>query len=227
MEFCKTVKIENIPVITSCKFDLVVKPKDGTPNTYLFSTVSQAEINSWKWSFGDGKTSDLKNPEHAYEKTGVYEVSCTISTAAGCRETRTVKHNVLALPLPNCSGAFNILLFDPTEKNCNGRATVKLLDNQGLEIANVNYRWSDNRTGSTVENLCPDKAYSVLASIEGVCQKSYSFTFLSKPIWRASSINGKNSFSVVEPKEGIEYEWNFGNGIVLKGAEVTYSFEND
>jgi hypothetical protein len=27
--------------------------------------------------------------------------------------------------------------------------------------------------------------------------------------------------------EGIEYEWHFGNGIVLKGTEVSYDFEKD
>jgi PKD repeat protein len=223
----KVISIKEIQVVPTCKFEIVIKPKAGSSNSFVFTTVSNSEVKTWKWSFGDGQTSDLKDPEHAYEKAGVYEVSCTITTAAGCTETRTLKHNVLAVPVPDCSGAISIILFDPTDKQCNGKAIVKLLDNQGAEIPNVKYNWSDKQTGSTVENLCPDRNYIVEASVEGVCQKRYSFSFLSKPIWRASSIMGQNNFAVVEPKEGVEYEWDFGNGTVLKGAEVTYNFAND
>jgi hypothetical protein len=192
----------------------------------LFYTASQAEIKTWKWSFGDGQGSDLKNPEHAYEKTGTYEVSCTVTTAAGCTETRTIKHTVLPAPLATCKGAISLLLFDPTEK-CNGKATVKLMDEKAIEIKDVKYIWSDGRTGSTVENLCPDKPYTVQAIIEGVCQKNTSFTMLSKPVWRVTTANGQSKFSVISPKDGIAYEWDFGTGMFLKGAEVDYNFEND
>lgn len=226
-EYCAAVKVEAAPVVTTCKFDLVSKVKDASALSYSFSTVSQAQIKTWNWTFGDGKTSDLSNPDHAYDKPGVYEVKCVIATAAGCTETRTTKITVVAPVLPNCSGAISILLYDPTDNKCNGKATVKLLDANGSEIANVKYNWTDNSTGSTIENLCQDKTYSVQASVEGVCQKSYSFTFLSKPVWRASTVNGQNNFKVLDPKDGIAYEWDFGNGTILKGAEVNYSFPTD
>lgn len=223
-EYCAAVKVEGLPA--NCNFDIVVKPKEATPNTFLFYAVSGAEIKTWKWNFGDTKTSDQMNPEHAYEKTGTYEVSCVVTTAAGCTQTRTIKHTVLAAPLANCTGAINILLYDPTDNKCNGKATVSLKDAAGKDIANAKYIWSDTRTSTTVENLCPDKTYTVQAIIEGVCQKSYSFTFLSKPLWKASTINGQSTFAVIEPKEGIQYEWNFGNGTILTGAEVNYDFVN-
>lgn len=226
-DYCAVIKVEGMPVVTGCKFDLVVKPKPETPNTFLFYAISLAEIKTWSWSFGDGQKSDSKNPEHAYEKTGTYEVSCTITTAAGCTETRNIRHTVLAAPLKTCAGAINLILYDPTENKCNGKATVKLLDETGTEISNVKYLWSDGRTTSTVESLCPDKPYTVQAIIENVCQKNTSFTLLSKPIWRASTINGQNNFTVISPKEGVNYEWDFGDGKVLTGAEINYNFEKD
>jgi PKD repeat protein len=226
-EYCGEVKIESVPATSACKFDLIVKLKEAKPNTFLFYTVSTAVLKTWKWTFGDGQSSLLKEPEHTYEKTGVYEVSCVVTTEAGCTETRIIKHNVLAVTLPNCTGAINLLLFDPTNNMCNGKATVTLKDATGKDIPNVNYIWSDNRTNSTIENLCPDKVYSVQAIVEGVCQKSYSFTFMSKPIWRASTVSGVNNFTVLEPIEGVQYEWDFGNGTSLKGAAVAFNFEND
>lgn len=225
-EYCAIVKVESTPVVT-CKFDVIIKSKDNAPNTYLFYANSNTEIKTWKWIFGDGKTSDQKNPEHTYSIPGIYEVSCFITTVEGCQETRTIKHTVLNSALSSCKGAINLLLFDPIDNKCSGKATVKLLDEAGKDIANVKYLWSDGRTGSTLENLCPDKPYTVQAIIDGVCQKNTSFTLMSKPIWRATTINGKNSFSVVSPVEGVEYEWNFGNGVFLKGAEVNFDFEAD
>ena len=222
----KILTIKEIQTTPACKFEIAVKPKEATPKSFLFYTVSQAEIKTWKWSFGDGKGSELKFPEHAYEKTGTYEVSCTITTAAGCTETRIIKHTVLPAPLASCTGAISLLLYDATDK-CNGKATVKLLDENAKEINGVNYLWSDGRTGSTAENLCPDRPYTVQAIIEGVCQKSTSFTMLSKPVWRVTTANGQSKFSVISPKDGIAYEWDFGNGMVLKGSEINYNFEND
>jgi PKD repeat protein len=225
-EYCSTVKVENT-TNTPCSFDLVIKPKENASNTYLFYANSTAEIKNWTWIFGDGKASSLKNPEHAYDKAGIYEVSCFIATAAGCTETSTTKITVLGASAVTCKGAISLLLFDPTDNKCNGKATVKLLDETGKAISNVKYVWSDGRTGSTLENLCPDKPYTVQAIIEGMCQKNTSFTMLSKPIWKATTINGQNNFSVVSPVDGVEYEWNFGNGVVMKGAEVNFDFEAD
>jgi PKD repeat protein len=215
------------PSNSLCKFDLLVKPKAETSNTYLFSTVSQAEVKTWTWDFGDGNVSDLKNPEHSFEKPGLYSIKCTISTVAGCTETRSIKLTVMAPPLPNCSGAISMTLFDPTDNKCNGKAIVKLLNSNGSEIEGVKYLWNDGRTGSIADGLCPNKAYTVQAVIEGVCQKSYSFNFLSKPIWSASNQNGQSIFSVIEPVEGVEYTWDLGNGISLAGSEINFTYEED
>jgi PKD repeat protein len=222
-EYCTTVKVETPIVNTGCKFDIVVKPKTGTSNTFLFYAVSQVEITKWSWKFGDTKISDAKNPEHAYEKAGTYEVTCIVTTANGCTETRSIKQTVLAATLTTCSGAISFILYDATNL-CNGKATAKLLNNDGVEITTAKFLWSDGRTTSTVENLCPDKPYSVQIYLENNCQKNASFTLLSKPLWKAATINGMNSFSVIDPKDGVSYEWDFGNGTVLTGTDVSYNF---
>jgi chitodextrinase len=106
-DYCAVVKVEEIPLVTGCKFDLVIKPKPESASTFLFYAISKAEIKTWSWSFGDGHTSNSKNPEHVYEKTGIYEVSCTVTTQDGCTEKRSIRHTVLAAPLKTCPGAIN------------------------------------------------------------------------------------------------------------------------
>src|SRR5688500_492442 len=44
-------------------------------------------IRTWAWSFGDGATSTIQNPEHEYISEGTYSVALTITTA---RDSATV-----------------------------------------------------------------------------------------------------------------------------------------
>jgi hypothetical protein len=48
-----------------------------------FKDESVGDIKSWKWDFGDGKTSIEQHPEHVYEKAGQYVVILTIEGPAG------------------------------------------------------------------------------------------------------------------------------------------------
>jgi len=46
---------------------------------------------SWSWSFGDGLTSTVQNPEHTYPNPGTYTVSLTVTDATGTlSDTKTV-----------------------------------------------------------------------------------------------------------------------------------------
>jgi len=46
---------------------------------------------SYEWNFGDGVTSDVKNPTHAYQKAGSYTVSLKIRDDKGLTATETKK----------------------------------------------------------------------------------------------------------------------------------------
>lgn len=57
-----------------------------------FTDTSEGNPVSWHWDFGDGETSSLRSPVHTYTYLGVYEVSLTITDAAG--RSATVKKEV-------------------------------------------------------------------------------------------------------------------------------------
>ena len=60
------------------------------PLTLGFTDASTGSPTSWKWSFGDGTYSTLKNPRHTYAKAGTYTITLTASNAAGSgTKTRT------------------------------------------------------------------------------------------------------------------------------------------
>ena len=84
------------PCMAAAQQFLVVEYKDApvaafaadtvTPSvnqTVTFTDQSTNNPTSWSWTFGDGGTSTLQNPTHAYTAAGTYTVSLTATNAAG------------------------------------------------------------------------------------------------------------------------------------------------
>jgi PKD repeat protein len=64
--------------------DFIATPLQGpAPLSVAFEDRSSGGPTSWLWSFGDGATSTLRNPVHAYASAGSYDVSLTVSNSAG------------------------------------------------------------------------------------------------------------------------------------------------
>ena len=76
------VVIVNNPIELIPKFNAA--PKSGRiPFEVQFSDKTEGEINSWHWDFGDGNTSNHKNPIHKYKKSGQYEVTLLVKNVRG------------------------------------------------------------------------------------------------------------------------------------------------
>lgn len=65
------------------------------------STPGSGTISAWLWNFGDGSSSTLQNPSHAYQSAGLYSVSLTVTNSfnASSSLTRTdYIHILLRVP---------------------------------------------------------------------------------------------------------------------------------
>ena len=70
-------------------------------------------ILSWQWNFGDGATSNLKNPKHMYSQPGQYAVTLTIKTGGGCTSNNAGAPVLIdAHPTPVAAFAVNKTLLD-------------------------------------------------------------------------------------------------------------------
>jgi PKD repeat protein len=60
---------------------------DGPPYTIRCTDNSSVDSNqsivSWKWDFGDGGTSNDRNPQHAYSEPSSYDIRLTVTTFCG------------------------------------------------------------------------------------------------------------------------------------------------
>ena len=58
------------------------------------STEGSGEITSWQWDFGDGSSSDEKNPSHQYSSYGDYTVSLEVEDANGKNNSADTKVSI-------------------------------------------------------------------------------------------------------------------------------------
>ena len=76
----------------------------GNPVVFIDESVVQnANIESWLWDFGNGNTSNERDPEYAFPAEGVYPVSLTVTSTFGCEATVTQDVEVLPSPLADFS----------------------------------------------------------------------------------------------------------------------------
>lgn len=66
-----------------------------------FADKSSGNPTSWQWDFGDGDISEEQNPNHVYQREGIFSVSLSINAACGTGEfTQTNLINVTKKPEP-------------------------------------------------------------------------------------------------------------------------------
>ena len=72
------------------------------PSVVTFYNVSEDEGDPYtsQWTFGNGNTSILPNPQILYHTNGDYEVSLEVTGLNGCSNTYTVQQAVLVHPSP-------------------------------------------------------------------------------------------------------------------------------
>lgn len=89
---CGTSVTDSIRILITPQPSLVMttdKNELCTPGSIQFTDASVTgnvndPIISWLWDFGDGTTSTLKNPVHAFTQPGQYPVTLKIRTGGGC-----------------------------------------------------------------------------------------------------------------------------------------------
>jgi gliding motility-associated-like protein len=79
-------------------------PAGCEPHTVSFTDLSSPTPVSWNWNFGDASsnsnTSTSQNPGHQYQNDGLYSVSLSVTTAAGCSADTTFTDYVEVFALP-------------------------------------------------------------------------------------------------------------------------------
>lgn len=107
-----SISLEGISTETGCRDTLLKtgwitvhpKPESAFEVDFPVSTVKNANLTFtnlstlseiFNWDFGDGETSDLKNPKHSFAQLGEYLVTLYVESEFGCKDTSDFMVKVL------------------------------------------------------------------------------------------------------------------------------------
>jgi PKD repeat protein len=195
---------EDIPNPPTVDFDAVLKGYD----LYCINKTKAAETSNW--NFGDGKTSDLANPNHTYSKPGEYNVSLATSN-----ET-TVFSAYKPITLAGIAG------IDKKKGTNNGNITIRLfggglganddfnLRQNGVDIEPISYT---NPEPGIIEAV-----FDLTAEVPGMCDVVATVSGNEQVL--------ENAFEIIQADPDFEHDlWVelHGRGAALFNMWQTYT----
>lgn len=93
------------------------------------TTILSGTISNWDWSFDDGTGSDLQNPNHCFNNSGLYDISLTATSSNGCSKTIANNDMINVFQVPTAEFTTNMDIadiLDPTIQfiNQSSNATI-------------------------------------------------------------------------------------------------------
>lgn len=114
--------------------------RGSAPFIVGFTDTSDGHVTSWEWDFGDGTSSETKNPAHSYATAGPVTVRLTVSGSGGT-DVATVVDAIDVQP-----GPLARVEVSPKEITVQVQETAKLgvsaFDSFGNEISDVLLSWN-------------------------------------------------------------------------------------
>lgn len=224
-------QIESFTVDRDPAADFEADYPEGQPLTVNFKDKSTGNVYKYDWDFGDGHTSQERNPSHTYADPGEYTVELIVSSAfnTSAPYSATVKTGPVAdfdadpydgdFPLKvqftdNSNGSVSAYLWDfgdgttSTERNpvhqydMNGKFTVNLIVT-GEER-------SDTKTKSDLIKVKPFADFSYEPS---VCDLTSCHDYCT--VW----------FTNYSKPDNLIYHWDFGDGATSTEQNPIHDFE--
>ncbi|HVX51432.1 MAG TPA: PKD domain-containing protein [Chitinophagaceae bacterium] len=217
-------------------FDTITKPVAAFSSTDFtrcssspvnFIDSSQGILLAYSWDFGDGSSSTLPSPQHAYSTPGIYTVSLNITDKFGCPAS-IVKNGYIKINNPVAS--FKITdtthycppwLIKPVSTSTSYTfLTWQFGDGNSSNITNPQHLYTEAGTYNLLliaqgHGNCFDTARQKLIVFGPSGKLSYSPTAICKPGNVDFSATGKNIAA---------YTWILGDGEVQSTTTPYYTY---
>lgn len=184
------------------------------------SSSNLLPVNFWSWSFGDGQTSLLQNPNSTYADGGTYPAILIVKNTQNCADTISKNVTVNYNPVANAS----------VNNDCAGQSSQFTDSSTMAPPATIISRFWNFGDAGTSTQVNPAHTYggsgtynvSLLCLADNGCSNTYNFTvnIVNPP----SSANFSNSIacdnspvqftdqSVANGNAVVAHTWNFGDG---------------
>ncbi len=201
-----------------------------TGNGVSFTNTTTPGTSGSVWYFGDGTTSTLPNPTHAYTTAGTYTVKLVVNYG-NCSDS--VTHTVTVAtgpstsftgtPLASCSAPFTTTFTN----NTTGAVSYLWLFGDGTTSTSPNpsHTYTANGTYtvklvSTSSNGCTD----TLTKAAYVVVQPVIATISGNSVIGCAPATGSFTGSGTSPVPITGYSWNFGDGGSGTGSSVSHTY---
>ncbi|MGF1533834.1 MAG: PKD domain-containing protein [Bernardetiaceae bacterium] len=181
---------------------------------------------AWRWDFGDGKTSTLRDPVHRYYAQGVYTVQLALTTADGCQATTQKKLTAFRRSPTPAIGTVFICQGDAATLTPQGGSTFRFFDSptSGVPVFVGN--------SYTTPRLDAPRTYFITnidSTLESVPRRVE--VRFSKPVARLAqetdtlNLRFRQELLMVSMSTAArQWYWDLGNGTIARTPEVRASY---
>jgi gliding motility-associated-like protein len=204
-----------------------------TPHTVTFtdqSTTPSGTITQWEWNFGDGGTSNQKNPSHTYTTSGTFNVFLKVTSSTGCTQTVFKQQHIRV-------GAGAVADFIANVPNTCQVPVNVTFTNTSQTSGTVTYLW-DFGDGGTSTAINPSHSYTTIGtytvklSIQspGGCTsiKQKTFNLSSKEVTftgpSSVCVGSVATFTQTSSPAPLSQTWNMGDGTTYSTPTVTHTY---
>ncbi len=111
---CSDSSYQDITVFELPDLTFEINLPNGCVNyPVAFTGISNSNIASWHWDFGDGQTGTGQNIEHTYLLSGEMTITLTVIDVVGCSETTYM--NLLVLQASNAEFTHDFFACDSVQ----------------------------------------------------------------------------------------------------------------
>ncbi|MEX2597049.1 MAG: PKD domain-containing protein [Salibacteraceae bacterium] len=220
-EGCSSRLDTSIQVLSSPILDIeIVSTCFNDTAFFVNETTSYTPFESF-WSFGDGDTSTVLNPEHHYVDTGNYQVIYAATTTGFCSDTLTRSIRISAEPMAQialpelqiCSGEINSFIDNSVLYNDTMRESIWQLYQDTLYGQTVNIHTPFQDSSETlfheiiVGTDCRSSVNETLTIIEGITPQFSMSSFCA-----GDTVYFANNSMIPANQNLFQTVWSFGNG---------------
>jgi serine protease len=123
----------------------LINHSNGSIYTTSIESASYGGITTWTWDFGDGTTSNERNPYHTYQGPGTYTVKLTVVGPRGKDSKTMIDYIQLTMP------SVPVANFTAKPRSGNGPLVVQFTDTSTGHVSSRLWNFGDGST-STEQN---------------------------------------------------------------------------
>jgi len=180
----------------------------GTRSFFKDSSFAYNDrIYLWKWDFGDGTGSFLKNPSKLFAKDSGYKVMLKVTNVAGCSDSISKTYKVHSNPVPDFSFS-NV---------CN-QSRIDFTNNSSSKDSLVNWQWNFG-DGNFLNTWNANHLYSN--------SSNFTVKLVIRTKWSCSDSIQKTAIIYPNPTSKIEFNqkiqcFKFNNYVFTDSSRIAY-----